>query len=126
MDESTSPWRNAVTASNWWRKARLVIKGYRQKHGIDYHETFAAVSRMDSVRCISHDLRLGRPLAGPFPMFRVREATHILSGWRPTSPAGLLESLGEVYSAGTLNTGPTRQVDPATFQEAVSGLVGLG
>jgi hypothetical protein len=34
------------------RKARLVIKGYRQKHGIDYHETFAAVSRMDSVRCI--------------------------------------------------------------------------
>jgi hypothetical protein len=34
------------------RKARLVIKGYRQKHGIDYHETFAAVSRMDSIRCI--------------------------------------------------------------------------
>ena len=34
------------------RKARLVIKGYRQKHGIDYHETFAAVSRMDSVRSI--------------------------------------------------------------------------
>jgi hypothetical protein len=28
------------------------IQGYRQKHGIDYHETFAAVSQMDSVRCI--------------------------------------------------------------------------
>jgi hypothetical protein len=33
-------------------KARLVIKGYRQKKDIDYHETFAAVSRMDSVRAI--------------------------------------------------------------------------
>jgi hypothetical protein len=40
------------TKANGMRKARLVIKGYRQKHGIDYHETFAAVSRMDSVRCI--------------------------------------------------------------------------
>jgi transposase InsO family protein len=40
------------TKANGTRKARLVIKGYRQKHGIDYHETFAAVSRMDSVRCI--------------------------------------------------------------------------
>ncbi|OQE08426.1 hypothetical protein PENFLA_c135G06338 [Penicillium flavigenum] len=40
------------TNVNGTRKARLVIKGYRQKHGIDYHETFAAVSRMDSVRCI--------------------------------------------------------------------------
>ena len=38
--------------ANGTRKARLVIKGYRQKHGIDYHETFAAVSRVDSVRCI--------------------------------------------------------------------------
>ena len=40
------------TKANGTRKARLVIKGYRQKHGVDYHETFAAVSRMDSVRCI--------------------------------------------------------------------------
>ncbi|KAJ6003561.1 hypothetical protein N7522_006253 [Penicillium canescens] len=40
------------TKANRTRKARLVIKGYRQKHGIDYHETFAAVSRMDSARCI--------------------------------------------------------------------------
>lgn len=31
------------------RKVRLVIKGYRQKQGIDYHEIFAAVSRIDSV-----------------------------------------------------------------------------
>ncbi|KAJ5522096.1 hypothetical protein N7527_006211 [Penicillium freii] len=40
------------TKANGTRKARLVIKGYRQKHGVDFHETFAAVSRMDSVRCI--------------------------------------------------------------------------
>ncbi|CAP94943.1 Pc21g00460, partial [Penicillium rubens Wisconsin 54-1255] len=40
------------TKANGTRKARLVIKGYRQKHGIDYHKKFAAVSRMDSVRCI--------------------------------------------------------------------------
>ncbi|KAJ5267248.1 hypothetical protein N7478_010056 [Penicillium angulare] len=40
------------TKANGTRKARLVIKGYRQKHDIDYHETLAAVSRMDSVRCI--------------------------------------------------------------------------
>ncbi|KAI1829106.1 hypothetical protein CBS147337_10098 [Penicillium roqueforti] len=40
------------TKANGTRKARLVIKGYREKHGIDYHETFAAVSRMDSVRYI--------------------------------------------------------------------------
>jgi hypothetical protein len=40
------------TKANGMRKARLVIKRYRQKHVFDYHETFAAVSRMDSVRCI--------------------------------------------------------------------------
>jgi hypothetical protein len=34
----------------------------------------------------------------------------------------LLESLGKVYSAGTLKTSPARQVDPATFHEAVAGL----
>ncbi|GLA10095.1 hypothetical protein AnigIFM60653_001480 [Aspergillus niger] len=33
----------------------------------------------------------------------------------------LLESLGKVYTAGALNTAPARQVDPATFHEAVSG-----
>jgi hypothetical protein len=38
--------------ANDMRKSRLVIKGYRQKEGIDYYETFAAVSRMDSVRSI--------------------------------------------------------------------------
>jgi hypothetical protein len=40
------------TKVNGVRKSRLVIKGFRQRSGIDYQETFAAVSRMDSVRCI--------------------------------------------------------------------------
>ncbi|KAI1828784.1 hypothetical protein CBS147337_10411 [Penicillium roqueforti] len=33
----------------------------------------------------------------------------------------LLESVGKMFTAGALNTAPARQVDPATFHEAVSG-----
>jgi uncharacterized protein (UPF0332 family) len=33
-------------------KARLVTKGYSQKHGIDYTEVFALVARLDMVRMI--------------------------------------------------------------------------
>jgi hypothetical protein len=33
-------------------KARLVVKGYVQRHGIDYDEVFALVARLDSVRML--------------------------------------------------------------------------
>ena len=33
-------------------KARLIVKGYIQEHGIDYTEVYAHVARMDTVRMI--------------------------------------------------------------------------
>lgn len=33
-------------------KARLIVKGYKQKPGIDYFEVFAPVARMDTIQMI--------------------------------------------------------------------------
>ena len=40
-------------------KARLVIKGYVQKHNVDYEEVFAPVTKMEIVRLILALERMG-------------------------------------------------------------------
>ena len=42
----------ATYGSTYKYKARLVEKGFSQVQGVDYHETFAPVAKMDSIRLV--------------------------------------------------------------------------
>ena len=33
-------------------KALIVVKGYKQKHGVDYDEVYATIARMDTIRLL--------------------------------------------------------------------------
>jgi len=35
------------------KKARIVAKGYNQRHGVEYHHTFAPVARLESIRLLA-------------------------------------------------------------------------
>ena len=46
--------KHAIDGSIEKYKARFVAKGFSQKEGIDYEETFAPVARYTSIRAIWH------------------------------------------------------------------------
>ena len=46
------PCRYVFKVKNSGPKVRIVAKGFRQVHGVDYHETFAPVISLASVRCL--------------------------------------------------------------------------
>ena len=42
----------SADGTNYKYKARLVTKGFSHVQGVDYHETFALVAKMDSIRLV--------------------------------------------------------------------------
>ncbi|CAL8997528.1 unnamed protein product [Prunus brigantina] len=54
-----------------WYKARLVVKGYTQRYGMDYQETFAPVAKINTVRIL---ISLAANLDWPLHQFDVKNA----------------------------------------------------
>ena len=85
-------------------KARLVGKGYTQRLGIDYNETWAAVTRLESVRMTAaiaaeHDLKLWRiDFVGAYLNSVTKEDIYM------RQPEGFVEPGYEDYAAKLLHT----------------------
>jgi len=57
------------------RKARLVARGFLQKHGLDYSEVFAPVARIETIR-----LMVALPSSKGWPMFQLDVKSTFLHG----------------------------------------------
>jgi hypothetical protein len=59
--------------------ARLAAKGYTQTYGIDYHETFPPVAKINTIRVL---LSLAANLDWPLQQFDVKNAFFCMGNWR--------------------------------------------
>ncbi|KAK2407959.1 putative mitochondrial protein [Trifolium repens] len=56
-------------------KARLVVKGYKQEHGVDYEEVFAPVARQDTIRLV-----VSLAAQNSWPIFQLDVKSAFLNG----------------------------------------------
>jgi hypothetical protein len=56
-------------------KARLVVKGYKQEHGVDYQEVFAPVARQDTIRLV-----VSLAAQNSWPIFQLDVKSAFLNG----------------------------------------------